>query len=88
MKTIHKKLIPSQHGYHLMVLPVGSKILSVGSSGAGGSVPIYVQLENTETDMRQIEVFVASTNLMCPENGTYIGTCTLDAQSACHVFTF
>lgn len=89
MITIHKKIVPAQHGYHQLILPAGAKVISVGSSGAG-SIPVYVKLENTETVIQRVNIFVCLTNLKCAEeeNAMFIGTCQIDAQNAAHVFCF
>lgn len=86
MKTIHKKLIPATHGYHTIILPVGSELLSVGATGSNGMVPIYVKVENLESSNSQVQIFIAMTNLRCADSGEFLGTCTLDSQAA-HVFT-
>lgn len=86
MITIHRKLISAVHGYHKLQLPVGAKILSVGVQGTG-SIPIFVQVEDSEKTMQNFDIYVSMTNLRCAaEEATYLGTCALDQMQSAHIF--
>lgn len=87
MQSIHKKLVPSTHGFHTMFIPVGSTIISVGAVSNNGMVPIFVKLDTNETQNESRQLFCSVTNYLCDvADGQFLGTCITDNVSAVHVF--